>query len=231
MQFAYGAFELKRTYQKNFSLALLVAAAIHIVIIGSIFLYSYIKSEREKDVLVIKSLADLGPPPTITEIQQPQIPISQPIVTPPAVGTPKPIPDEQATEEVTLATQKELADINPISKGTSDTVVINVDPGDYLPSEGEFVPVQEMPQIIKNVIPEYPERAKNAGVEGQVVVAILVDKEGKVREVKLVKSSGANAGFEEAALDAAKQMIFKPAIQNNKPVAVWTYQPFNFKLK
>ncbi len=231
MQYAYGAFELKRTYQKNFSLALILAAAIHIVLIGSIFLYGYIKSEREKDILVIKSLADLGPPPTITEIQQPQIPISQPIVTPPAVGTPKPIPDEQATEEVTLATQKELADINPISKGTSDTVVINVDPGEYLPPEGEFVPVQEQPAIIKKVDPEYPELARQAGVEGKVTLAILVDKEGKVREVKVVNCTTPNSGFEEAAKMAAEQWIFKPAIQNNKPVACWTYQPVIFKLK
>src|SRR4030065_2556029 len=122
MQYAYGAFELKRTYQKNFSLALALAAVIHIVIIGSIFLYGYIKGQENKDVLHIKSLADLGPPPTITEIQQPQIPISQPIVTPPAVGTPKPIPDAQAQEEVTFATQKEMENINPNVK-TSDRVV------------------------------------------------------------------------------------------------------------
>lgn len=230
MQYAYGAFELKRTYQKNFSLALVLAAAIHIVIIGSIFLYGYIKSEKEKDVLVIKSLADLGPPPTITEIQQPQIPISQPIVTPPAVGTPKPIPDEQATEEVTLATQKELADINPVSKGTEE-VEIKVDPGDYLPSDTEFVAVQEMPQPIKKVEPEYPELARQAGVEGKVIVLALVDKNGKVRDAKILKASGANVGFEDLAINAIKQWEFKPAIQNNKPIAVWVQQIFNFRLK
>src|SRR3990170_3420287 len=145
MQYAYGAFELKRTYQKNFSLALALAAVIHIVIIGSIFLYGYIKGQENKDVLHIKSLADLGPPPTITEIQQPQIPISQPIVTPPAVGTPKPIPDEQATEEVTFATQKELQEVNPTTSTGNDSVEIKVDPGEYLPAIDEFIPVQEKP--------------------------------------------------------------------------------------
>ena len=230
MQYAYGAFELKRSYQKNFSKALALAAAIHLLIIGGFFLYGYITSAGDKDVLVIKSLADLGPPPTITEIQQPQIPISQPIVTPPAVGTPKPIPDEQAQEEVTFATQKELTDINQ-NANTSDSVVIDVDPGEYLPPEGEFVAVQEEPKIIKKIEPVYPELARQAGVEGKVVLAILVDKEGKVREVKVAKSSGANVGFEDEAVNAAKQWIFKPAIQNNKPVAVWTYQPVIFRLK
>ena len=230
MQYAYGAFELKRSYQKNFSKALALAAAIHLLIIGGFFLYGYITSAGDKDVLVIKSLADLGPPPTITEIQQPQIPISQPIVTPPAVGTPKPIPDEQAQEEVTFATQKELTDINP-GANTSDTVVIDVDPGEYLPSEGEFVAVQEEPKIIQKIEPVYPELARQAGVEGKVLLAILVDKDGKVREVKVAKGSGANVGFEEEALKAAKEWVFKPAIQNNKPVAVWTYQPVIFRLK
>lgn len=230
MQYSYGAFELKRSYQKNFSLALALAAVIHLLIIGVFFLYGYITSSRDKDVLVIKSLADLGPPPTITERQEPQILITQPIVTPPAVGTPKPIPDEQAQEEVTFATQKEMTDINPNAK-TSDSVVIDVDPGDYLPQEGDFVAVQEEPKIIKKIEPVYPELARQAGVEGKVLLVILVDKEGKVREVKVAKSSGANVGFEDEAVNAAKQWIFKPAIQNNKPVAVWTYQPVIFRLK
>ncbi|HKZ21698.1 MAG TPA: energy transducer TonB [candidate division Zixibacteria bacterium] len=230
MQYAYGAFELKRSYQKNFSLALAVAAAIHLLIIGGFFLYGYITSAGDKDVLVIKSLADLGPPPTITEIQKPQIPITQPIVTPPAVGTPKPIPDEQAQEEVTFATQKEMTDFNPNAK-TSDSVVIDVDPGDYLPQEGDFVAVQEQPAIIKEVKPEYPEMARQAGVEGTVLIAALIDKEGKVREVRIAKESGANAGFEEAAKKAAWENVYKPAIQNNKPVAIWIYYPVNFKLR
>ena len=230
MQYAYGAFELKRSYQKNFSLALVLAGVIHLLIIGGFFLYGYITSAGDKDVLVIKSLADLGPPPTITEIQQPQIPISQPIVTPPAVGTPKPIPDEQAQEEVTFATQKDLTAINP-SATTSDTVVIDVDPGEYLPSEGEFVAVQEQPAILREVKPEYPELARQAGVEGTVYIAALIDREGKVREAKVAKTSGANVGFEEAALKAAYDNVYKPAIQNNKPVAIWIYYPVNFRLK
>lgn len=230
MQYAYGAFELKRSYQKNFSKALALAAAIHLLIIGGFFLYGYISSAGDKDVLVIKSLADLGPPPTITEIKQPQIPISQPIVTPPAVGTPKPIPDEQAQEEVTFATQKELTDINQ-NANTSDSVVIDVDPGDYLPKEGDFVAVQEQPTLIKEIKPEYPELARQAGVEGTVVMAVLIDKEGKVREAKIAKPSGANVGFEEAALKAAYGNVYKPAIQNNKPVAIWIYYPVNFRLK
>ncbi len=228
---AYGAFELKRTYQKNFSLALGIAALFHILLIGGILLYGYISQQREKDVLVIKSLADLGPPPTLTEIEKPQIPISQPIVTPPAVGTPKPIPDEQATEEVTLATQKELQEINPTTSTGNDSVEIKVDPGEYLPDMDEFIPVQEKPSPIKTVQPEYPELAKQAGIEGTVIVAALIDKNGKVRDAKVVKSSGTNVGFEELALKAIMEWEFKPAIQNNKPVAVWIYQPIIFHLK
>jgi len=230
MQYAYGAFELKRSYQKNFSKALALAAAIHLFIIGGFFLYGYITGASTRDVLVIKSLADLGPPPTITEIQKPQIPITQPIVTPPAVGTPKPIPDEQAQEEVTFATQEELKDINPASTGT-DSVQIIIPETDYLPGEYDYVQVQEQPSRLNEPKLEYPQLAKQAGVEGTVIISALIDKEGKVKEAKVAKPSGATVGFEELALKQAYEISYKPAIQNNKPVAVWIRYPVQFRLK
>ena len=230
MQYAYGAFELKRFYQKNFSKALALAAAIHLLIIGGFFLYGYITSARDKDVLVIKSLVDLGPPPTITEIQKPQIPISQPIVTPPAVGMPKPIPDEQAVDEPDYITQKQLAEINPVAKGT-DSVQLIIPETDYLPGEYDYVQVQEQPSRLNEPKLEYPELAKQAGVEGTVIISALIDKEGKVKEAKVAKPSGANVGFEEIAIKQAYEIIYKPAIQNNKPVAVWIRYPVIFKLK
>ena len=211
---AYGAFELKRTYQKSFSISLGIAALFHILLIGGILFYGYLSKQKEEKVLTIKNIADLGPPPTITQIEKPQIPISQPIVTPPAVGTPKPIPDEQAAEDITFATQKELQDINTEAV-TGDSVNIVIPDSEYLPPMDTFISVQEQPKPIKIVDPEYPELAKQAGIEGTVIVAALIDKNGKVRDAKVVKSSGTNVGFEELALKAIMEWEFKPAIQNN----------------
>jgi TonB family protein len=56
-----------------------------------------------------------------------------------------------------------------------------------------------------------------------------VTKEGTVRQAIVVKSS--NAIFDEAAVKAALEWTFTPAIMNNGPVAVWVTVPFRFTLK
>jgi protein TonB len=84
---------------------------------------------------------------------------------------------------------------------------------------------------VVSVTPKYPDLAQRANIEGTVWVKALVDKEGKVRDVIIVKNSGANAGFEEAAIDAAKQTVWKPAISNGQPIAVWVTYKVDFKLK
>jgi TonB family protein len=72
--------------------------------------------------------------------------------------------------------------------------------------------------------------AVKAQIEGVVKVKVLVDKAGNVRDAMVVKASGANAGFEEAALEAAKKGKWKPAIQNKQPVAVWVSYDIKFNL-
>jgi protein TonB len=88
-----------------------------------------------------------------------------------------------------------------------------------------------MPTIVKEEKPVYPEVALLTNREATVWVKALVDKEGKVREARIAKSSGMNVGFDEAALEAAYKNIYKPAIQNGRPVAIWVTYPVEFKLK
>lgn len=227
----YGAFELKRSYQKNLSLGLLFAGLIHILIIGSLLLYNYIITHREdtRRVIRITDPSQLMAPP-LSQVKPPQISIAEPKVAPPKAAIPKPVPDEEALEEVTIATQEELKE-NPIftenTKG-SDSIVVN--PEELFPGRFDFIPVEEIPAIIKSVEPKYPEFARKGGVEGKVRVAMLVNKEGKVVKVEIAKASGSNTGFEEAAMEAARQFVFKPAIQNQKPVAVWVEMDIHFKL-
>ena len=84
------------------------------------------------------------------------------------------------------------------------------------------------PTVKKSVNPAYPEEAKAKGIEGKVYVSILVDTAGKVKEAKIVKSE--NEVFNTAALEAAKQWIFSPALKDGKPVEAWVTMPFMFKL-
>jgi protein TonB len=59
---------------------------------------------------------------------------------------------------------------------------------------------------------------------------MLVDIDGSVREVKILKSSG-NQMLDQSALAAARKSRFTPARQRDKFVRVWVSRPFKFLLK
>jgi len=92
----------------------------------------------------------------------------------------------------------------------------------------EVYEVDEPPQPVVQVQPEYPEVARRAGLEGRVIVSAIVDENGNVVQVSIHSST--NSIFNEAALEAAKKMRFKPAKQKDIAVKVKVLIPFVFKL-
>ena len=74
------------------------------------------------------------------------------------------------------------------------------------------------PQLIRSVEPIYPEQAVREGLQGEVVLQLDLDPEGRVRSVQVVVPAG--HGFDEAAVEAARQFVFTPAEVNGKPSAV-----------
>ena len=174
----------------------------------------------------------------VSKTQVPQLAVAQPqIAAAPKVGIPKAVPDEEAPEEVTIATQAELGQLSDLKAGilgdgggSGDSIAIEIPEEEYLPPPDEFVPFDELPAPINPGRPPYPELARKAGIEGTVWVKALVDKRGKVRDAIVVKESGAKAGFEEAALQHAYIITYKPAISNGQPIAVWVTYPVHFKL-
>jgi protein TonB len=93
-----------------------------------------------------------------------------------------------------------------------------------------YARVEVKPNPISIPKPEYPEMARRARIEGQVIVKVLVDVDGSVAEAQILKSSG-NDALDEAALTAARQARFTPARQKDMPVKVWISIPFNFYLR
>lgn len=236
---SYGAIELKRCYQKHLGLAVIIAGALHLVVIGGFLLYSNItaKVPEAAGVVRIKTIAELAAPPSVSQTQTPQVAVAAPGIAPPSIGIPEAVPDEEAPEEVTIATQEELGKIADLSatsiigEGGGDSIAIEIPLEDYLPPPDEFVPYDELPMALNEVKPEYPPLAKQAGIEGTVWIKALVDKKGNVRDVIIYKKSGSSAGFEEVAKEAAYKIKYKPAISNNQPVAVWVVYKVAFKLK
>ena len=233
-----GSLELKRAYQKNMALGFGISAAAHLLIIGMILLVMFISADKYIDApqIVISSKADLIVPPSLSQ-QQEQIRVQTPEhEIRPSVGVPEPVPDEEAPEEVEIATQDELAEMAPAAP-VQDLEDLGVDMdlegilNELLPQPDQFIPFEEAPVQVTQVTPVYPPLAQRAGIEGIVWINVLIDKDGKVRDVIVVKDSGANAGFGESAVAGAYKTVWKPAIANGQPIAVWATYKVEFTLK
>jgi len=88
--------------------------------------------------------------------------------------------------------------------------------------------VEQKPVLIGKSKPEYPEAARKAGIEGTVVVTVIINEEGKVDHTEVFKSI---LGLDEAASEAAKKLKFEPARHSGNPVKVAMNIPFSFRLK
>jgi len=78
---------------------------------------------------------------------------------------------------------------------------------------GEIKP----PRLVSSVLPIYPSAARDAGIEGDIVVDTTIDKTGKVTAMKVVSG---NAMLRQAALDALRQWKYEPSKLNGEPVPV-----------
>ena len=80
---------------------------------------------------------------------------------------------------------------------------------------------------VKRVEPVYPEAAKAAGAEGPVSVQIIIDEQGNVTSARAVSG---NPLLQAAAVDAARQWVFKPAGGTGRAAKVSGSISFNFRL-
>jgi len=226
----YGAYELKAKYQKNFLKSTGFVVGFVALLVTIYFVATVLGGDEAIDLTgkVIKTVADLGPPPSVAQ-KPPQVQVVQPDINLPKVGIPKPVADEELLDEdVVLATKEELAEIQAPDIGSEEGIKVNIDE-DFVPAPDEFVPVEIMPELIHKNTPEYPRMVKDAGLEGTVYLRVLVKKDGTVGDAKVEKSSNI-ASLDEAALKAVYGCTFKPAIQNGRPVNVWVSFPYEFIL-
>ena len=98
--------------------------------------------------------------------------------------------------------------------------------------------VEQMPQfpggesalmeyVSKNVV--YPEEAKEKEIQGRVFIGFVVEKDGSIGEVKVLRGIG--GGCDEEAVRVIKGMPkWKPGLQKGKPVRVSYQIPIYFKL-
>lgn len=104
--------------------------------------------------------------------------------------------------------------------------------------EDTFYIVEQMPKypggikafyknFAKNI--HYPKRAKKMSIEGRVILSFIIDKDGSLTNIKVVRGIG--AGCNEEAIRVLKKMPnWQPGKQRGKPVKVQMSIPITFKL-
>ncbi len=181
---------------------------------------------------------DLGVPPSIARPTAPQINVAEEVAKvaapPPTIAVPVPVADEKAQTK-TIATQTQMAEkLQPIDlssmnsgDGTGDSLSVDVDI-DTSPSPTDFIAVDQEPVRISIDAPVFPQVAKAAGIEGTVLLQVLVGKDGRVKDAIVVDGPEA---LRKAADVCARTAVFRPALIDQKPVEVWVVIPVTFKLR
>lgn len=89
--------------------------------------------------------------------------------------------------------------------------------------------VDTKPKIIRMGNLSYPSLAKRSGVEGKVIVNVLIGINGKAEKMEIVESNPEGV-FEDAALKSLKYWQFRPGIKDGELVPTWVLIPVTFKL-
>jgi protein TonB len=84
-------------------------------------------------------------------------------------------------------------------------------------------------EYIRAPQPVYPSIARRMGETGTVTLRVLIGEKGLAEQVVVQKSSG-SANLDEAGRQAVLRALYKPHIEDGKPVAVYALVPINFQL-
>jgi protein TonB len=227
----YGAPELKAVARDYLAIAVLLASALWFCSFYSALLATRLwPREVVERSIVIVPYRELSAPPPLTQSQAPPPVAFAAAITNPTVGIAVPVPDAEAPPEQTIASQSEIAALTPAAAlpVANDVIVVAPPSEDELPKYGEYVFVEELPEAVTRVQPVYPDVARDANVDGTVLVQALVGKDGRVKDTRVVRSVPM---LDAAAVTAVGQWVFKPALSNNRPVAVWVAVPVRFTLQ
>jgi periplasmic protein TonB len=242
----YGAYVLRTNYQKTAATALVVTIATFVLAICAPIIIKKISGGIEKlNEKPVEVTVELKEPPPLDKNEPPPPPPPPP---PPTIETVKFTPpvvvDKEIAEEEQPPPQEKLSETNVgvvTQEGTEGATELPPEPVVADPDEGKvFTYVEEMPSfptggeagmyeyISKNI--KYPPLARENGISGRVFVNFIVDKNGNVKDVKVLRGIG--GGCDEEAIRVIKSMPdWKPGKQNGRAVQVSFNVPINFTLR
>jgi protein TonB len=154
------------------------------------------------------------PPPKTVPVQRtptfvPPLPQLNIVQTEPTITLPPPQPRAAEATPSTAAPSPVVAPPAPPAPSTPKTV-----------SGVEYI---RAPQ------PVYPSIARRMGESGTVTLRVLIGEKGLAEQVVIQKSSG-SANLDEAGRQAVLRALYKPYLEDGKPVPVYALVPINFQL-
>ena len=218
-----------------------VSIAIHVVVLLAVIVIPLLSSEQlPEPTSVVKAFfvepAAAPPPPP-----PPPPPAAKAPVTPKTAPTPPPITDNKFTAPIdTPDTVKPQEGIDLGVEGGVPGGVEGGVPGGVVggvvgglpdappPPQAVRVGGQiKEPKKLKSVNPNYPDIAKQARVQGVVILECTISPQGKVMDVKILRGIPL---LNEAAVEAVKQWVYSPTLLNGVPVPVIMTVTVNFRL-
>ncbi|HEV7349339.1 TonB family protein [Telluribacter sp.] len=254
---AYGAYSLRQDYRGVINRATLLGATLFVLAMFTPTLINKLMdSGEEQEVMVEVDLMKIPPPPL--DPTEPPPPPPPPVETP-KVNTVKFLPpevkkDEEVPEETPPPTVEELKEAVAATetvKGDPNAEEIIIAPEQIAaPSRGVvveaapaeeqiFTVVEQQPEfpggiaemykfLSKNI--KYPSAASRANVTGKVFLTFVVNTDGSIQDVAVLKGLG--FGTDEEAMRVVKTMPkWKPGKQSGRPVRVKYNLPINFQLE
>ncbi|MBS1783458.1 MAG: TonB family protein [Bacteroidetes bacterium] len=244
----YGGYELRKNYPKRVGRALMVLLGIGVAVSAYAVVLHLKPNDSGKKVAMMKEVTLAEPPPIDPKKPPPPPPPEPPPPVKPTVKFTPPVikKDEEVKEDEKPPEVTELKDKSAGLK-TQEGDPNGIDPGIVDPGPGTgaveappppqiFTYVEQMPEpsvnpsefLAKNL--RYPELAKENNIQGRVVTRFVVDENGDVSDVNVVKGIG--GGCDEEAVRVIKKMPkWKPGKQNGKPVKVYYTLPISFRLE
>ena len=234
---------------------LLLSAALHVggfLALGDVAQRPAVQAQKPVELVVVEVQKPPPPPPPTPEPPRPAPPVRPPPVKvarapkvappPPAEEAPPPPNDTPPREPTKAPLVVGISMSSTTSAGTFSAPVGNTAygktadkataPAEVKPySAKRYVPVYRVdsaPTVLSEYKPPYPPEARRAQIEGQVVLSITVDSDGRVVAVKVLEGPG--FGLNEAARDALRRFRFRPATQGGEPVATELKYTYTFQL-
>ena len=85
------------------------------------------------------------------------------------------------------------------------------------------------PSVVLKLEPEYSEEAREAKLQGEVLLSVVIDEKGDPHVVRVVRSLG--MGLDEKATEAVLKWRFRPGLKDGRAVSVKAYVQVNFRLR